>query len=198
MRVTGGRLGGRLLRAPRGHAVRPTADRIRESLFTRLGGLEDCVVLDLYAGSGSLGIEALSRGAAQAIFVERAGPALAALRANLQALELEAVARVHRGDVQAVVRRLGAAGHRFDRIFLDPPYASDEVSRALRAIVTSGILAEGAEVVVEAPRRHPPDPIEGLARIDQRSYGDTAIVRFAPRPPEGAAGSGGESGSEGG
>ncbi len=198
MRVTGGRLGGRLLRAPRGRAVRPTADRVRESLFARLGDLEDCVVLDLYAGSGSLGIEALSRGAAQAIFVERAAPALTALRANLEALDLEAVTQVQRGDVPVVVRRLAAAGSRFDRIFLDPPYASDEVSRALRAIATSGILAEGAELVVEAPLRHPPDPIEGLARIDQRSYGDTAIFRFTPRPSQGADGTGGEGGSEDG
>lgn len=105
MRVTGGQLAGRRLRGPPARGVRPTSDRVREALFASLGSLEDVAVLDLYAGTGALGIEALSRGAARAVFVERSALALDVLRANLRSLGLESVARVVRGDVDTVVRR---------------------------------------------------------------------------------------------
>src|SRR5205085_1825654 len=99
MRVVAGRLGGRRLAAPKGAATRPTADRVREAIFSVLGDVTDLTVLDLFAGSGALGIEAVSRGAAQATFVERARPALAALRTNLDALGIDA--EVHAGDARA-------------------------------------------------------------------------------------------------
>ena len=150
MRVTGGALGGRRLRAPARGPVRPTADRVREALFARLGGLAGARVLDLYAGSGALGIEALSRGAVSAHFVERAAPVLQVLRANLEALALAQAARVLRGDACSVVRRLARDGTQFDLVLVDPPYASSEASRALRALAESGILAPGAVVVVES------------------------------------------------
>ncbi|MDX1648853.1 MAG: RsmD family RNA methyltransferase, partial [Myxococcota bacterium] len=101
MRVTGGELAGRRLRTPRGASVRPTADRVRESLFGRLGPLDGCRVLDLYAGSGALGIEALSRGAAHALFVDRAAACPAGIRRNLEALGLGGRAEVRRGDAVA-------------------------------------------------------------------------------------------------
>jgi len=189
--VTGGRLGGRRIRVPPA-GVRPTADRVREALFARLGALEGCRVLDLYAGSGALGIEALSRGAACAVFVERSAGVLAVLRANLGSLALDAVARVERGDARAALRRLGRAGCRFDLVLLDPPYAeSQELERALRALVTSGILAPGAMVVAETSRRPALPPIEGLEALDERRYGDTVIHRLTSRPQRGAPASGG-------
>src|SRR5688500_9337459 len=131
MRVIAGRLGGRRLVAPRGMKTRPTSDRVREALFSMLGNLEDRVVLDLYAGTGALGIEAMSRGAARAVFVESARPALEALRQNLASLGLVGgAAGANSGEGCHVV---GARAERavvdiarwgpFDLVFADPPYA---------------------------------------------------------------------------
>jgi 16S rRNA (guanine966-N2)-methyltransferase len=177
LRVTGGRLGGRRLRSPSG-GLRPTSDRVREALFARLGELSGMAVLDLYAGTGALGAEAISRGADAVVYVERAPRCLAALRANLKALGIEAVSRVIVDDAPRAVRRLGRSGERFDLLLLDPPYASDEVRRALEAVSDSGVLAEGAMVVVEHGKRHALPAVAGLVVLDARRYGDTVITRF--------------------
>ena len=190
MRVIAGRFGGRRLADAPGVGVRPTADRVREALFSALGNLEGARVLDLYAGTGALGIEALSRGASAAVFVERSRAALAVLRSNLEELELNdrsGPARVIRGEASAVLRRLSRAGERFDLVLLDPPYASDEAPRALEGLVVGELLAPEAEVVLEGSRRHPVTPVDGLVLRDQRRYGDTLIARFGPEPPDRAA-----------
>jgi 16S rRNA (guanine966-N2)-methyltransferase len=181
VRVTGGRLSGRRLRAPH-RGVRPSSDRLRESLFARLGDLTGCAVLDLYAGTGVLGVEAVSRGAASVVFVERAPRSLATLRGNLEALGLESSVRVVAGDAPRAVRRLGRSGERFDLILLDPPYASDEARRALEALVESGALAREGMVVLEHGRRHPVPTVPGLVVVDERRHGETAITRFANDP----------------
>lgn len=179
MRVTGGTLCGRRMRVPRGASVRPTADRVRESLFARLGALDGARVLDLFAGSGALGIEALSRGAARATFVERSGPAFAVLCENLDALGIADRSETMRAECAAAIRRLAAAGRRFDLAFVDPPYAERAVyERALRALGTSGILAPGATVIVEASRRAPPPEAAGLQKVDERRHGDTVLHRY--------------------
>jgi len=179
LRVTGGELRGRRIRVPQSSAVRPTSDRVREALFARLGDLDGVHALDLFAGSGALGIEALSRGATRAVFVERSVPVAAVLRANLVALAVLERAKVVRGEASGVVRRLAAAGERFHLALLDPPYADVETTaRALRALATSGILAPRATVVVEASRRHAPQLVDGLVLVDERRYGDTVIHRF--------------------
>jgi len=196
LRVTGGRLGGRRIRVPPTPGVRPTADRVREALFARLGDLEGAHVLDLYAGSGALGIEALSRGAASAVFVERSAPVRAVLRANLASLGLDDVAEVAGGDVAAALRRLARDGRRFELVLLDPPYQeAQEAPRALRALATSGILAAGALVVAETSRRAALPPIEGLEPLDERRYGDTVIHRLTPGARAGPAFTGGAGGS---
>jgi len=177
LRVVGGRLSGRRFRAPQG-GVRPTSDRVREALFGRLGNLEGARVLDLYAGSGALGIEAISRGAVEATFVEKEARTLVVLRANLAALEIDPIASVAPGDVAAVVRRLGRAKQRFDLVLIDPPYASEEPTRAFEALVGSVVLAPGAMVVLERDRRHPSPQVEGLSAVDERRYGDTVVARF--------------------
>jgi len=169
VRVIAGRLGGRRLAAPRGRGTRPTSDRVREALFSALGDVTGLTVLDLFAGSGALGIEALSRGAASAVFVERATPALAALRANLQALGL--VAEVHRGDARTFVRNARAAGRSYDLVFLDPPYR--EAARLGAELDAAALAAPGGRVVIESDRRE-------LLAIDlpiqfERRYGDTLI-----------------------
>ena len=169
MRVIAGELGGRRLASARGEQTRPTAARVREALFSMLGPLEGAAVLDLFAGSGALGIEALSRGAARATFVERSPPALAALRANVAALGLEDRCEIRTGDALAAL----AGGAIYDLVFIDPPYAaaaqlSGALSRELPAV-----LAAGARVVSESDRRSPLELELPLAR--ERRYGDTLI-----------------------
>ena len=190
MRVVAGRLRSRRLRTPRGPDVRPTTERARAGLFDWLGPLSGGAVLDLFAGSGALGIEALSRGASTAVFVERSRAALAVLRSNLEELELNdrlGPARVIRGEASVVLRRLSRAGERFDLVLPDPPYASDEAPRVLEGLVAGELLAPEAEVVLEGSRRHPVTPVDGLVLRDQRRYGDTLIARFGPEPPDRAA-----------
>jgi 16S rRNA (guanine966-N2)-methyltransferase len=187
LRVTGGRLGGRWLRAP-ARGVRPTADRVREALFARLGDLAGTTVLDLYAGSGALGMEAASRGAVRVVFVERAAASLAVLRENLDALGLRETSRVVRGDAPLAVRRLGREGERFDLVLLDPPYAGAELQRALEAVVAAGVLAPGGLVVAEHGRRHPIPWVPGLVPLDERRYGDAVITRLVADPGGGPGG----------
>jgi 16S rRNA (guanine966-N2)-methyltransferase len=159
--------------------VRPTSDRVREAIFDRIGELEGASVLDLYAGTGALGIEAASRGAVSLVFVERAPRCLSVLRENLAELGLKGTARVVAGDVPRALRRLGRAGECFDLVLIDPPYASGEVRRALEALLASGVLAEGARVVVERGRRHSLPRVEGIAVVDERRYGDTVIAQLS-------------------
>ena len=169
MRVIAGELGGRRLATPRGAATRPTSERVREALFSMLGAMDGLRVLDLFAGSGALGIEALSRGAAHATFVERSAPALAALRANLAALGVLERSRVRAGDALAALRR----GETYDLVFLDPPYAMAEALAGQLSLALPAVLAAGARVVSESDRRAPPPLALPLAR--ERRYGDTLI-----------------------
>lgn len=189
MRVTGGELAGRRIAVPRSAAVRPTADRVRESLFARLGrggALEGARVADLYAGSGALGIEALSRGAAHVVFVDRAAACVAQLRRNLETLGVAARAEVRRGDAVATLARLAAAGARFDLVLADPPYAGGEAERLLGALAGAGVLAADGSAVVEVSRRRVPPCPAGLRLDDTWRYGDTLVLRYRVGPADGA------------
>jgi 16S rRNA (guanine966-N2)-methyltransferase len=172
VRVVAGTFGGRRLVAPPGDATRPTSDRVREALFSVLGpAVRGARVLDLFAGSGALGIEALSRGAASAVFVDRAPAAIKAIRANLEALGIDA--DVRRLESRAALRAAFARSEAYDLVFLDPPYRhaavlGRELSEALPAV-----LAPGARVVSESDRREPLELV--LALTDERRYGDTVI-----------------------
>jgi 16S rRNA (guanine966-N2)-methyltransferase len=178
MRVIAGRWGGRRLQAPRGDATRPTSDRVREALFSILGArVADARVLDLFAGSGALGIEALSRGAGEATFVDSGAAAMAALRGNLETLGAEAETR--RQDARRFLVDASAAAREYDLVFLDPPYRlagrlGGELSGLLPAV-----LAQGATVVTESDRRSPLDL--DLPLIEERRYGDTLIRIHGPR-----------------
>ena len=168
VRVVAGSAGGRRLAAPPGEAVRPTADRVREATFNALGSLgavEGATVLDLFAGSGAMGIEALSRGAASATFVDRDPKALAAVRANLDATGLADRATVVRADA---ARWLAGAG-RFDLAVLDPPYATDD---AMWAQLLGALDAEVA--VLESDRQVSLPGGWGILR--SRSYGGSVVV----------------------
>ena len=172
MRVIAGIYGGRRLQAPPGTDTRPTADRVREALFSILGDrVRDARVLDLFAGSGALGIEALSRGAATATFVDNAAPAIRALTTNLETLGADAT--VVRAEARRFLGGASRSGRSYDLVFLDPPYRLDDaLARALPAAVKA-VLAPGATVVSESDRRAPLEidlPID-----DERRYGDTLI-----------------------
>jgi 16S rRNA (guanine966-N2)-methyltransferase len=174
MRLTGGLDRGRRLFVPRGSRTRPTASKVREALFNILGPPPG-PVLDLYAGSGALGLEALSRGATSAVFVERDGNALSALRRNLRESGMEGRGRVIAGDVRTVLRKLSTGGEHFSWVFMDPPYVKDTAG-VLAEISGGDILTNCAVVCVEHDRRHPPpDSLGGLFLTDRREYGDTEL-----------------------
>lgn len=193
MRIVAGKWGGRTIRAPRGTSVRPTTDRVREAVFAILGeDVKGSVVLDLFAGTGAMAIESLSRGAAGAVLVESSPIALTALRTNLATLEAEGALCLPL-DYREAVRRLSAKGRTFDLVFLDPPYGKGLVGRSAELLSRAGILAPGAVVVVERASRDPLEtlPPEWRERADRR-YGDTRITLFDIPGPLGQAPTGGQ------
>jgi 16S rRNA (guanine966-N2)-methyltransferase len=177
MRVTAGAERGRKLRAPRGSRTRPTGAKVREAVFNILGPLSPDAVLDLYAGTGALGIEALSRGAGRAVFVERDGRALAALQRNLREFDLTGRARIMDSSVAVALQRLSDEKHqKFSWVFVDPPYAAGQVEPVLALLSGGQLLDNGAVVIVEHDRRHqPPERVGALELVDRRFYGDTGL-----------------------
>jgi 16S rRNA (guanine966-N2)-methyltransferase len=177
VRVIAGSHGGRTLKAPPGAATRPTSDRVREALFSILGTqVQDSRVLDLFAGSGALGIEALSRGARNATFVDDAQQAIRAVKANLEALQI--TAEVHRQDAVKFLVAARTRGAQYDLMLLDPPYKQAErLARPLSEALPA-VLAPGGVVVAESDRRAPL-ALE-LPLNDERRYGDTLIRIYGP------------------
>jgi 16S rRNA (guanine966-N2)-methyltransferase len=175
MRVVAGRFGGRRLRAPPGRTTRPTSERVREALFSMLGELDGEDVLDLFAGSGALGIEALSRGAARVVFVERDRAAIEALNSNLASLDVgEGQAEIRRGDALGALQAARKRGETYDLVFVDPPYArARALARELSALLPA-VLRAGARVIVESDRRAPLE-LELDVRVS-RLYRDTTIT----------------------
>ena len=179
MRIVGGRLRGRALAAPKSLAIRPTADRLRESVFNILAhGFGDPVsgarVLDLFAGTGALGLEAISRGAAFALLVDNSAEARALLRENVAALGLGGMTRIFRRDAA----KLGPAHPLapFSLAFLDPPYGRGLAERALVASLSGGWLSPDALVVVEEARQAAFAAPAGFAELDRRRYDDTELI----------------------
>ena len=179
MRLTGGLDRGRRLRAPRGAGTRPTGAKVREAMFNILGPPPGEPVLDLFAGTGALGLEALSRGAVSACFVERDARARAALQSNLRELELGPRARVLASDVLTALHKLSGEGARFGWVFVDPPYAAGAVEPVLGALAGGSLLASGAVIIVEHDKRHLPPQSAGAVHLtDRRFYGDTGLSFF--------------------
>jgi 16S rRNA (guanine966-N2)-methyltransferase len=181
MRIVGGRYKGRALSAPASRAIRPTSDRLRESIFDILehrfpGEIEGARVVDLFAGSGALAIEALSRGARFALFVDSGAEARALIRANVEAFALGGVTRIWRADAT----RLGSAptGGPFALAFVDPPYAKGLAGPALAALIEGRWLEPDALVVVEETAKAEIAAPAGLTSVDERTYGDTRIAIF--------------------
>ncbi len=177
MRIVAGTHRGRRIAAPAGRATRPTSDRVREAIFAIVGPVDGVDVLDLFAGSGALGLEALSRGAATATFVDRSPRAADAIRANAAALGLEGRARVVRRDWRAALAAERAAGRRFGLCLCDPPYSLVPRIAGGMGAALSPLMSPGGTVVIERPSTVP-DPVpEGLriASRTDRAYGDTAL-----------------------
>ncbi|MDR7223297.1 16S rRNA (guanine(966)-N(2))-methyltransferase RsmD [Aminobacter aminovorans] len=180
MRVVGGDLRGRPLATPRDNAIRPTTDRTREAVFNMLahrfgGRLDGARVLDLFAGTGALGIEALSRGAAYCVFIEESAEGRGLVRTNVESFGLTGRTKIFRRDATG----LGDAGTLgpFGLVFADPPYGKGLGERALRSARAGGWLASGALCVVEEAAAAPFEPGPGFSIVDERAYGET-VIRF--------------------
>lgn len=187
MRIVGGRLRGRTLAAPKSQSIRPTADRLRESLFNILAHaygdpVTGARVLDLFAGTGALGLEAMSRGAAFALFVDDGAEARALLRENVQTLGLAAATRIFRRDAT----KLGPAHpvEPFSLAFLDPPYGKGLAERALASAREGGWLTSDALIVVEEATDAGFKAPGGFDEIERRNYDDTQFVILRLTPPE--------------
>jgi len=185
VRIVGGRLRGRLLQAPGSRAIRPTSERLRESIFDILshrhaGVVEGARVVDLFAGSGALGIEALSRGAKFVLFVDNGAEARALLRANVEAFALGGVTRIWRADATLLGR--APAGPPFTLAFIDPPYDKGLAGPALAGLVDGGWLGPGALVVVEESAKAEIEAPAALRVLDERVYGETKIVFLLEEP----------------
>ena len=183
MRIVGGSRRGRQLLPPRSAATRPTSDRVRESLFNVLGQrLAGGDVLDLYAGTGALGLEALSRGAERALLVDEAPEAAELCRRNAETLGFDSQASVLRVRVERAVERLEREGRRFSLAFADPPYAARVGSWVVGAVGV--LLTEGATLAVEHDRREVlPQAAGALLRVDERRFGDTVLSFYRATPP---------------
>lgn len=184
MRVIAGRAKGRRLKAPKGRELRPTADRVKESLFNILPhDLSGRRVLDLFAGTGSLTIEALSRGAESAVLIDVARDAARLIEENLDALGFAARSRVLTMSVFKAARMLARDGEIFDLIFLDPPYDQGLVGEALKVIAAEGLLAENGVVVAEqSVREKAVERYGALILADRRRYGDTLLAFYKSSP----------------
>jgi 16S rRNA (guanine966-N2)-methyltransferase len=175
MRVIAGSRKGHTIAAPRGSDTRPTSDRVRENVFNLVGPLEGARVLDLFAGSGALGIEALSRGAASAVFVERDADAVRAIERNLDRLRLSGTEVVH-GDALSTLEREAASGAKYDLVLVDPPYGMlTEIQSRLARLLPQLLSADGLVVVETDARVEPELP---LSMRTSRKYGHTRVTLF--------------------
>jgi 16S rRNA (guanine966-N2)-methyltransferase len=178
LRVISGRLKGKKIFAPKGYDLRPTSDRVKEAIFDILqDSVRDKVVLDLFAGTGALGIEALSRGAKRVVFVEATARSLAVLHRNIEACRLQEESEVLALDVAAGIKALSRKGEAFDLIFLDPPYGKGLARMTVRALSGGEVLAPGARIVAEHSPAEDLDSVP-LERVDRRKYGSTLISFF--------------------
>jgi 16S rRNA (guanine966-N2)-methyltransferase len=180
MRVIGGTHRGRRLRSVGGLAVRPTSDRLRETLFNIITPLiKGSRFLDICAGSGAVGIEALSRGASEVTFIERSRHACAVIDANLSSLGIARAATIINRDAAASLRRLDEDVRQFDIAFFDPPYASEIYTQVMNQLGSDSVLSAGAVVVVEHRAKTPPDPEYGKLRIFRElKQGESALAFY--------------------
>ena len=176
MRIIAGTKKGHTIRAPRGYDTRPTSDRVRENVFNILGPLDGASVLDLYAGSGALGLEALSRGAERAVFVELDGDAVRAIEGNLDKLRLEGT--ILRSDAVTALSREAGAGRKYDLVLVDPPYDMYLDLQPQLALYLPVVLAEDGVLVYESSGRADPPEVPGLEERTSRKYGSARLTLY--------------------
>jgi 16S rRNA (guanine966-N2)-methyltransferase len=184
MRITGGTLGGRTLVAPQDASVRPTSDKVRQAIFNVLQhndfgtgfSLEGARVIDLFAGTGALGIEALSHGASFVLFVEESADSRALIRDNIEALSLTGVSKIWRRDATDLGPISANSGGPFDLVFLDPPYRKNLLEPALVALRDGGWLADPALIVAESADDESAPEAAGFELLDHRVYGETRVA----------------------
>ena len=181
MRIVGGKFRGRKLQPPSSDRIRPTTDRTRESLFNILAHkieFDGARVIDLFAGTGALGLEAMSRGCSYVLFVEESAEGRGLLRTNIEALGLQGNSRIFKRDATL----LGEAGtiESFDLVFLDPPYGKGLGEKAMAALREGRWLSTGAVVILEERSDALPNSVDGFEEIDRRSFGDTSILFLQP------------------
>ena len=177
MRIISGAFKGRKLASLRGLATRPTTDRVRESVFNIMtGDIKDAVVLDLFAGTGALGLEALSRGAASAVFIDVSDAAISIIRKNIAACRVDAQCRVIRWDILKNLNCLDPENAAFDLVFMDPPYHRNFILPALVNLTKKNVLKYSAKIIIEHSDQEPiPENLSGLHLSDQRTYGKTLV-----------------------
>lgn len=187
MRVITGTAKGRSLKTVKGRDVRPTSDRVKESLFSVIGArVVDADFLDLFAGSGAVGIEALSRGCRSCVFVELVTRHLQVVAENLSATGLSERAELIRRDARAALADLANRGRQFDLIFIDPPYGQGLVPLALEAIAEHGLLREDGWAICEHHRKDPvPDAAGGLTKFRELLFGETVLSLYRGAAPAG-------------
>jgi len=182
MRVTGGNFRGRTLAAPGGNRVRPTSDKVRQAIFNILShnefgvGLEGARVADLFAGTGAMGIEAISRGASFCLFVDDAAESRALIRTNVEAFGLTGVTKIWRRDAADLGAMSPGAGGPFDYVFLDPPYRKNLLAPAIASLREGGWLAAGAILIAELAADEDVPPVDGCELLDHRHYGETKVM----------------------
>jgi 16S rRNA (guanine(966)-N(2))-methyltransferase RsmD len=177
MRVIGGKLRSRRIYSPKGEEARPTSDRVRESLFSVIqGDVEDSCALDLFSGPGTLGIEAISRGASFVTFVEKSRKMATVLQRNLESLGITDRGLVKEADVFQAVRDMSRNGANFGLVFMDPPYSTGLAREALHLVAKGGIVAENGLVVVEHAKAEPLEsPVKGLTRVRVLDFSPTHV-----------------------
>ncbi len=184
MRIVAGEAKGARLQVPPGREVRPTSDRVREAVFSSLGtSVRGARVLDLFGGSGALGLEAMSRGASEAVFVERSGMIRKVLETNIATLGYQKNSRVIPGNALGALRRLGSEKERFDIVFVDPPYASDLAQRAVEELAASDLMTPLAIIVVERTGSKIIHYPKSLQVSTTKRYGNTAITFLRQTEP---------------
>lgn len=181
MRIISGALKGRKLRPPKGKDIRPTSDKVREAIFSILfSRVEDAAVADIFAGTGAMGMEALSRGAAEAVFIDKSLQAISLVKENLQAMGLEARSQVLRCDIVRNPDRLARFQSLLDIVFVDPPYKNPEFEAILGALESSGAVKQDGLVIFEHGLREKPEKSYGRFKLaDQRKYGKTLVSFFS-------------------
>jgi len=174
MRIIAGEAKGRPIKAPKGMNTRPTTDRIKESLFAILGNIDDSKWLDLFSGSGNIGLEAISRGAEKVVFIDEAYIAITAIKENIKKLGFENKGEIYKNQAKRAINILAKKGMKFDYIFLDPPYESNQISLLLDDNNLRKCLSKDGIIILEHPERE--EINENYIIIDQRKYQNTYIT----------------------